>query len=188
MPLVPVHYFVVKRVTALKKGGQVETVFKYSLCLLIVLLPFPSIAETTPVQAQVTEVINCHSLKVVADGESKVVRLAEITCPHTHLSSFACEEEAKHFLQEITSGKDLTLFFWAKDSAGRSVCEVFLDDGTSLGALMVSKGYALQDRYYSESLRLMSLEELAKKSSLGIWKHVGNYTFVAAAKFSFEKW
>jgi endonuclease YncB( thermonuclease family) len=165
-----------------------KTFYKFFLCLVFALLPFSNIAEANSVQAQVIEVINCYSLKVLTDGETKVVRLAEVICPHTHLNPLACENEAKHFLREITSGKSVKLLFWAIDSTGRSVCEVFLNDGTSLGGLMVSKGHLLQDQYYSESVRLRSLEKMAKKRMLGIWKHVDNYTSVAVAKSSFVKW
>jgi endonuclease YncB( thermonuclease family) len=98
-----------------------------------------------------------------------VVRLAEIICPSAKFGSFPYAEEAKRFLREITSGREVTAYFWVKDTYGRSVCEVYLPDGSSLSNLMVSRGYALQDPYYSDSTKLKKTEETAKRNKLGVW-------------------
>ena len=118
----------------------------------------------------VVEAVNDYTLKVLVDDEVKLVRLAEITSPNKRFGSISCKEQAKEFLLEVTSGKDVTLEFWAADVVGRIVCTVFLPDGSSLGELLVSKGYALQDRYYSSDPELSHLERVAKKNKYGVWK------------------
>ena len=112
-------------------------------------------------------------LKALTDEGIRTVRLTEVICPSAVLKTFPCKNEAKQLLQEITSGKELTLVFWAIDTAGRSVCKVFLPGGASIGDLMVSQGYALQDSYYSSSTKLSRLEETAKKNKLSVWKYIG---------------
>ncbi len=144
---------------------------KASMCLLLTLLLFASQARAS-FQAHVIEVVNNYTIKVLADDEVKVIRLAEVLCPSLKFGSFPCLEEAKRFLREISSGKEVTIFFWVTDTVGRSVCEVFLPDGTSLGDLMVSKGYALQDQYYSSRADLSNLERIAKTNKMGIWKYI----------------
>ena len=144
-----------------------------SMCFIFTLLILASQANASYSQAQVIEVINNYTIKVIVFDEIKVVRLAEIICPSTRFGSFPCVEQAKNFLHEKAFGKEVTLEFWAIDAVGRTVCKVFLPDGTSLGKLLVSKGYALQDKYYSDNPELSSLEKNAQKDKLGVWDYVG---------------
>jgi endonuclease YncB( thermonuclease family) len=144
---------------------------KISMCLVLTLLLFANQARAS-FQAHVVEVVNNYTIKVLADDEVKVVRLAEVISPSVKFGSFPCAEEAKRFLREISSGKEVTIFFWVTDTVGRSVCEVFLPDGSSLGDLMVSKGYLVQDKYYSSRTDLSYLEKIAKKNRVGVWKYI----------------
>lgn len=142
------------------------------MCFILAMLTFSSQASANHFQAHVIEAPNHYTIKVLIAGEVKVIRIAEIICPSTRFDSLPCATEAKNFLNAKTAGKDVTLVFWALDVVGRSVCEVFLPDGTSLGKLMVAKGYALQDRYYSYNSELSSLEQTAQSGKLGIWEYV----------------
>jgi micrococcal nuclease len=144
-----------------------------SMCFIFTLLVFASQASASYSQGQVIEVINNYTIKVIVSDEVKVIRLAEIICPSTRFGSFPCAEKAKNFLREKTSGVKVTLDFWAIDTVGRTVCEVFLPDGTSLGKLLVSKGYSLQDKHYSDNPELASLEKNAQNNKLGVWEYVG---------------
>lgn len=146
--------------------------FNVSMCFIFMLLIFVSQASANYSRAQVLEVINNYTIKVIVSDEVKVIRLAEIICPSTRFGSFPCAEQAKKFLHDKTSGGEVTLNFWAIDALGRYVCEVFLHDGTSLAKLMVSKGYALQDKYYSDNHEIANLEKKAQKNKLGIWKYL----------------
>ena len=145
---------------------------KVAVFLLVSILSFAGRVNAGPVEAEVIEVLNSFSFKVAVNDEVKIVRLAEIICPRAIFNEFPCEERARTFLHEKTSGKKITLIFWAVDAVGRSVCEAILPDGSSLGRLLVAKGYALQDRYFSSSSELRDLELLAKSQKLGVWEHL----------------
>ena len=145
---------------------------KLSMCLTFIMLIFASQACANFFTGHVAEVVNDYTLKVLVDDEVKLVRLAEIISPNIRFGSISCKEQAKEFLLEVTSGKEVTLEFWATDVVGRIVCKVFLPDGSSLGELLVSKGYALQDRYYSSDPNLSHLERVAQKNKYGVWKDV----------------
>lgn len=145
---------------------------KLALCLTFIILTFASQAWANFFTGHVVEVVNDYTLKVLADDEIKLVRLAEIVSPDKGFGFISCKEQAKEFLLESTSGKKVTLEFWATDVVGRIVCKVFLPDGSSLGELLVSKGYALQDRYYSSDPNLSHLERVAQKNKYGVWKDV----------------
>ena len=151
---------------------NMESHCKVPVWLILLLLICSGPAGASYTKGQVVEIINGYSFKVLTDEGTSIVRLAEIICPSTVLKTFPCKNEIKQFLQEITSGKELTLVFWAIDAAGRRVCKAFLPDGTSLSELMVSQGYALQDRYYSSSAKISVLEETAKNNKLGVWKYI----------------
>jgi endonuclease YncB( thermonuclease family) len=142
---------------------------KVSVILILMLLPLASQGHMNVFKGYVTGVVNNYTIEVFNGGEVVVVRLAEIICPSAKFGSFPCAEEAKRFLREITSGREVTAYFWVKDTYGRSVCEVYLPDGSSLSNLMVSRGYALQDPYYSDSTKLKKTEETAKRNKQGVW-------------------
>jgi endonuclease YncB( thermonuclease family) len=145
---------------------------KVFMALLFVLLLFASQASAVLFQAQVVEVVNSYTIKVLTADGVKVVRLAEVACPSSKFGIHLCAGQAREFIQEVTSGKEVSVEFWATDAAGRNVCEVFLPDGSSLGKLLVEKGYALEDKQYSSSPDLSRLEGVAKKNKQGVWRHV----------------
>ena len=147
---------------------------KHFAGLLLFLLFFSGHASASYFPARITEVVNSYTIKVLADGVVETVRLAGIVCPSTRLGTAPCAEQTKEFLLGVTTGKVLTVDFWATDSAGRSVCEVFLPDGTSLAKLLVAKGYALQDEYYNSNPEFDELERMARAEMLGVWGHLGH--------------
>ena len=147
---------------------------KVTFCLVLGCLLLGSPAWANSGRAQVLEVINGYSFKVLVNDEIKIVRLAEIICPKAVLGTFPCEKMAKAFIQEKTSGKTITLVFWALDAVGRSVCEAILPDGASLGRLMVAKGYALQDKYYNQNQELGDLENAARVQKAGVWRYLAS--------------
>lgn len=145
---------------------------KILMCAILVLLVFASQASAVLFKAQVVEVVNSYTIKVLAEDGFKVVRLAEVACPSSKFGIHLCAGQARDFIQEVTSGIEVSVEFWATDSAGRSVCEVFLPDGSSLGKLLVEKGYAIEDKQYSSSPDLSRLEGVAKKNKQGVWSHL----------------
>lgn len=153
------------------KEFNIESFCKTYIWLSLMLFVCTGPVGASFTKAKALEAINGYSLKMITDDGTRLVRLAGIICHSEGLKTFPCENKAKQFLQEITSGKELTLVFWATDAFGRRVCEVFLPDGTSLSELMVSQGYALQDQYYSSSAEISALEKTAKKNKLGVWKY-----------------
>lgn len=147
---------------------------KVVACLGLGLLLVGSQTWANSTRAQVLEVLNGYSFRVLVGNEVKIVRLAEIISPKAALGTFPCEKQAKAFLQKKTAGKTITLVFWALDAVGRSVCEAFLPDGSSLSRLMVENGYALQDRYYNHSTELSTLENAARVHKVGVWQYLAS--------------
>ena len=84
---------------------------KLSMCLTFILLIFASQACANFFTGHVVEAVNDYTLKVLVDDEVKLVRLAEIISPNIRFGSISCKEQAKEFLLEVTSGKEVTLDF-----------------------------------------------------------------------------
>jgi len=145
---------------------------KFAVMFFLISLLVPKQVFANTFQAEVLEVLNTYSLKIDTEEGEKVVRIAEIITPKAIFGTFPCEKEAIAYLREMTYGKTMTFIYWATDAAGRSVCEVLLPDGSSVGTLMVASGYALQDLYYSSSADLKFLQVSARKNSLGLWRQV----------------
>src|SRR6056300_996134 len=90
------------------EGLDMKYSTKLSMCLTFIMLIFASQACANFFTGHVAEVVNDYTLKVLVDDEVKLVRLAEIISPNIRFGSISCKEQAKEFLLEVTSGKEVT--------------------------------------------------------------------------------
>lgn len=81
---------------------------------------------------------------------------------------------AKQAASDLAFGKQVTIREMDKDRYGRTVAEVILPDGKSLGQEMVRAGYAWHFVKYAPADReLASLETEAKAARRGLWSQPG---------------
>lgn len=115
---------------------------------------------------------------IVKDGDSleigeRRIRLDGIDAPEfTQVcldirgNEYACGAESLHYLENLTSGKNVECSCLAqKDRYHREICECFADK-VSLNAAMVAAGQAVtyRDKTYLKE------EEYAKQNKLGVWQ------------------
>lgn len=134
------------------------------------------------------EDLNSHPSGIVAhcfDGDTiklmdrRVVRLAGIDAPEVpHKDSKAqyYSRQSRKILADLAKGRQVNLVFPGlrpKDNYGRLVCEVFLDNGESLNAMLVEQGaaffYPHRDLGPEFQEKLRSLQEDAIRERRGMW-------------------
>lgn len=76
-------------------------------------------------------------------------------------------KQSKEALSRILSGKQVEIIYKNKDTYGRIVAIVKLNN-VDINRFLVSKGYAWADTYYSNAY--IKEQENAKKNHLGLWK------------------
>ena len=87
-------------------------------------------------------------------------------CRHPNGRDFQCGLAAASFLLKQVRGKTVDCRGTEKDRYKRLLAECFVD-GASLNAFMVSEGWALAYRHYSE--KYVSQEDEARQNKKGIW-------------------
>ncbi len=133
--------------------------------LILILLPLPALAADYP--ARVVGVTDGDTLTVLRDGHDRVkIRLAGIDAPETG-QDFG--SRAKQAASELSFGKDVTIREVDRDRYGRTVAEVILPGGRSLGLELVREGMAWQYLAYSHDLTLAQAEAAARAVHRGLW-------------------
>lgn len=133
--------------------------------LLLILLPLPSLAADYP--SRVVGVTDGDTLTVLRGGHDRVkIRLAGIDAPETG-QDFG--SRAKQAASGLAFGRDVTIREVDHDRYGRTVAEVILPDGRSLGSELVAEGMAWQYRAYSHDATLAQAEAAARAANLGLW-------------------
>jgi micrococcal nuclease len=112
----------------------------------------------------------------VKDGDTVVIlgpnntqvtiRLAEVDCPE---KSQAFGKNAKQFTSEAVYLKNVTYKIETIDRYGRTVAQVFYDNGKYLSEELIKYGYGWHYKKYSTSQSLAKLETQAQKRKLGLW-------------------
>lgn len=106
------------------------------------------------------------TIQVMHEGKPEKIRLAEIDCPEKRQ---AFGTKAKQFTSRLVGGQVVTVQVRTKDRYGRTVGEVFLEDGRSLNRELVKAGYAWWYKKYSDDESLGQLELEAKEAKRGLW-------------------
>ena len=74
-------------------------------------------------------------------------------------------------LSSLTFGKTVTLVPHGKDTYGRQLADVLLDDGTNVNQEMVRSGMTYYFRRYARSKELERIENEARRERRGVWGH-----------------
>lgn len=142
-------------------------------------------------EAGVVHVIDGDTILVqFTGGDQEKVRFLGIDCPETdvqanspgeypgiddasHLASWG--KRASEFTADTIEGRDVLLEFdslaGTRDPYDRMLAYVTLQDGTDLGALLVSKGMArvYTDEDFSREPDYLELESAARGGKVGLW-------------------
>lgn len=141
---------------------------------------FLAVSSTT--NALVLHVMDGDTIEVQQDGEStpKKVRFLGVNTPESvdprrPVQCFG--KEASNFTKQLLSGKRILLkedpLADDLDKYGRSLRNIFLDDGTDVNALLVKEGYAYEYTSFPQDkrrkLELKRLQGEAKQAKRGLW-------------------
>lgn len=136
-----------------------------------------------PTNAIVIHVADGDTLEAQMDGASTTikVRFLGVNTPETVDPRRAVEcfgKEASAFTKQLLQGKRVLLKEDPQadniDKYGRSLRNIFLEDGTDVNALLVKEGYAYAYVSFPQDKRrkaeLKRLQEEAKLAKRGLWK------------------
>lgn len=141
------------------------------------------LATTTPntigVYYKVTKVTDGDTIHIMIGGEDDTVRLIGINTPETVDPRRAVEcfgKEASVRMKELTEGKIVRLEYdesqALRDTYGRLLAYVFLEDGQMINRKMIAEGYAYEYTYmtpYMYQKEFRQLQSLAQSSKRGLW-------------------
>jgi micrococcal nuclease len=117
-------------------------------------------------QGEVTAVIDGDTIEVLNEGKAVRIRLAGIDCPE---KTQAFGSKAKQFTSDMIFGKIVTVKQSGIDRYGRTIADIYLEDGTWLNKLLIEKGFAWHYKRYSDNQELAAAELQARNSKLGLW-------------------
>ena len=130
---------------------------------------------------QVIKVYDGDSMKVKGSNLTFMVRLAGIDAPETgykKLPGQPFSQESKKMLQNLVSGKMITVKSYGTGFYNRQLAEVFAD-GINVNLAMLKAGMA--ERYRGEPVKGLDFEQYknaeasAKRTYRGIWNLGGSY-------------
>jgi micrococcal nuclease len=133
--------------------------------LLLIIICFFS-CSTEQQTGKVVKVIDGDTFDLMSDKKIRV-RMFGIDSPER---GQAFSVKAREFTAALIAGKEINVTIRNKDRYGRSVCDVYLNDGTYVNAEIVKAGYAWLFTRYSNDDTLAQLEEDARKNKRGLWQ------------------
>lgn len=128
---------------------------------------------------RVTKVTDGDTLHVDMEGTDEKVRLIGINTPETvdprkEVQCFGTEASA--FMKDLADDKLVKLEYddsqGMRDSYGRVLAYVYLEDGQMLNRKMIAEGYAYEYTYmkpYKYQIEFRELQTLARISGRGLW-------------------
>lgn len=128
----------------------------------------------------VVKVIDGDTINIEINGKTETVRLIGIDAPETvdPRTPVQCYgREASDKAKEILTGKNVALepdpTQGERDTYGRLLRFVFLENGTNFNKLMISEGYAHEYTYqnnpYKYQEEFKSAERIAREGKRGLW-------------------
>ena len=116
---------------------------------------------------KVVRVLDGDTLEALKDGAAVRVRLYGIDAPE---KGQAFGKRAKQYAAELVFGKTVKVREKDRDRYGRTVGEVFLEDGRNLSRELVRAGLAWWYRRYApKDAELETLERKAREARAGLW-------------------
>jgi endonuclease YncB( thermonuclease family) len=128
--------------------------------------PAPAVAAPRAASSRVIDVVDGDSLVVKTGAARERVRLFGIDCPE-HGQRFA--SEARRCTASLCQGRQVTVARLDRDSYGRTVARVQLDDGRDLGNELLRAGLAWHYKQYSNDSSMAQLEQEARDARRGLW-------------------
>jgi micrococcal nuclease len=135
--------------------------------------------NTVGVYYNVTRVTDGDTIRINMDGKEEVVRLLGINTPETVDPRKPVEcfgKEASDRMKEIAAGKIVRLEYddtqSLRDTYGRLLAYVYLEDGEMINRKMIAEGYAYEYTYltpYRFQKDFRDVQRLAQASSRGLW-------------------
>ncbi len=99
-------------------------------------------------------------------GHELKVRVSGIDSPELQQ---AFGRQARSFLVRLTEGRQVAVHTTDRDDYGRTVAELQLADGRSVGAELVKAGMAWYLDHYFEDRSLERLQDQARAARRGLW-------------------
>jgi endonuclease YncB( thermonuclease family) len=162
-----------ERVLSRRRSGPSRSVSPATLTLLALLLPglcalgsACADARADGFRAHVTRVRDGDTIEVRRTGETIRVRVFGIDCPE-HGQPWS--SRARQRTADLVGNRDVTIRVKDHDRYGRTVGEVILADGRSLGVELVREGLAWDYHFYSKDPVLARLEAEARAARRGLW-------------------
>lgn len=128
---------------------------------------------------EVTKVVDGDTLRVIVDGTEERVRLIgintpELVDPRKEVECFGVE--ASKQMKNLAEGEIVRLEYdesqSLRDTYGRLLAYVYLEDGQMLNRKMIADGYAYEYTYmtpYKYQSEFKDLQNLARASERGLW-------------------
>lgn len=136
------------------------------IVLFFALLTASPASADLVIVGEVVAVLKGDTMKVLWTGGIEMVRLADVDCPS---KGQPYGEEAKWFTEDHTIARTLIIIIKDTDASGRSVGEVFLENGESLNQALVKNGLARWHQKYLEGSIYSKLEHEARGRKIGLW-------------------
>lgn len=134
-----------------------------------------AVASLSASAATVISVGDGDTLRVEEAGRKITIRVACIDAPEMAQSPYGLQ--ARQALQELLPvGSTVTLKTQTKDRFGRTVAEVFTQNGANAGLTLVQQGNAFAYRQYlhqCDQWAYLDRERLAERYRLGVWRSAG---------------
>lgn len=135
--------------------------------------------NTVGVYYKVTKVTDGDTIHIVTEGQNEIVRLIGINTPETVDPRRTIEcfgKEASDRMKEIAQGAIVRLEYddsqALRDTYGRLLAYVYLEDGQMVNRKMVAEGYAYEYTYmtpYKYQKEFRQLQSLAQSAQRGLW-------------------
>ncbi len=140
--------------------------------LLASLLALPQFIPLAVGAATVVSVGDGDTLRVADGGKNITIRVACIDAPEMAQSPYG--QQAREALQALLPvGSTVTLKTQTKDRYGRTVAEVFTQNGANAGLTLVQQGNAFAYRQYlklCDQWAYLDREKLAERYRAGVWR------------------
>jgi micrococcal nuclease len=135
--------------------------------------------NTIGVYYKVSKITDGDTIHIITEGQDETVRLIGINTPETVDPRRTVEcfgKEASTRMKEIAAGKIVRLEYddsqALRDTYGRLLAYVYLEDGQMINRKMVAEGYAYEYTYltpYKYQKEFRQLQSLAQSAKRGLW-------------------
>jgi len=158
--------------TAKRRGGRILVAWVVAICFAS---PAPAAIES----GRVVEVVDGDTIKVSISGSVEPVRLIGVDTPETVDPRRTVEQfgkSASEFTRRLSLDRRVRLEEnpqgTTRDSYGRLLRYVFLEDGTQLNAEIIRQGYGhAYNRFPHPAMdEFRALEREAREAGRGLWK------------------